>query len=220
MKIYSKLRWTYNKTIRSYLPKKVGVYNSVAIRTPRLFDRHDVFPEYKAGTVSQVRDAVMRGDRVVEAGTGSGVCAVCAARNTGPTGSILSHEGAIEQIETARETTELNGVENLVEIRHALIGPEIELYGNADNASRIPFKELPSCDVFISDVEGAESSFVSEIETISPREAVVETHGHHNSPTNEIVSELKDQGYCVESIIPAMENETDKDNMTVRAKKK
>lgn len=217
MGIADLIRPGYNRTVRTVMPEKIGMYNGVSVRNPKFLDLSDTFPEYKNGTVSLVRSAVRSGDFVVEVGTGFGVCSVWAARNAGPDGRVLTHEGSAQQVEKARETLRLNAVEDRVDVEHALVGPAVNVYGEPGGADAVQLDSLPSCDVFVCDAEGAEADFVDDVAALDPREVVIETHGHRGAPTDDIVDSLEGQGFEVHQVISAMQNRTDKDNMAVHA---
>ena len=218
MQIQNILRSAYNKTIRPHLPRKIGMYHGVAVRQPRLLDLRDVFSDYKKGTVNSVKEAVSTGDTVVEIGTGHGVCSSWAARQGGAKATVFSYEAANEKVAQARETLAMNNLEDRVKVTHAIVGAEKHVYGSSGSASLLSFDQLPNCDVFISDAEGAESDYVDQVSELSPREVVIETHGHRGAQTADIVSSLEKQHYQIVKVIDAMaETPEYKDNKVVHA---
>lgn len=213
----SLLKTLYNATVRSYLPRKIGMFNGVAVRWPRLLDRQDHNPEWKRGTVGAVREHVDSGDHVVEIGTGFGVCSTIAAREGA---TVDTYEASAGRVEVARETVLLNDVADSVDVHHAVVGaPGAEVFGNYDTAERLSAEDLPACDVLVTDCEGAELGLVEELGVIQPQRLVIETHGFAGSPTEEIVERVEAAGYSVvEVIAPASTHaHSNEDNKVVVA---
>lgn len=188
------LRRAYNATIRSRLPRKIGYYNGVAVRAPRLFDLTDHIPDYKAEQMDCIAAAVETGDTVVNVGGGYGVSTVVAARRVGPEGRVLTFEPATEVLGPLRETAEMNGVADRVELRHAAIGPPEHPKGTIEGAKVLPPSALPECDVLILDCDGAEAEIVPGLE-IRPRDLVIESHPRYGIDTEELLSALESVGY-------------------------
>lgn len=210
------LRTPYNKAIRDRLPRKIGVYNGVAVRYPRFLDFDDHTPDWKEGTVGSVKRAVREGDTVVEIGTGFGVCAVWAARNAGEDGQVRTYEASADRVEIATETSKLNGVSDRIDVTHALIGEDIDIFGSLNGATQIAPMDLPDHDILVADCEGAERDIVAEIGAFNPRTAVIETHGFAGSPTEEITDLLRAEGYTITNICPASPRaDPEQDNKTV-----
>lgn len=212
----SVLRPVYNRVLRESLPRKIGVYNGVAVRYPRFLDIDDHFPAWKDGTVSAVRNRVVEGDTVVDVGTGFGVCSVWAARRAGPDGEVRSYEASAERVEIARETLGLNGVSGRVTVTHALVGTEVEVFGRKAGPERLDIEDLPRCDVIVTDCEGAEMSFVDEIHRLDPRVALVESHGFAGSPSEELADRLRSTGFSVDRVADASPfSDPEEDNKVV-----
>lgn len=188
------LRKAYNATIRDHLPRKIGYYNGVAVRAPRLFDLTDHIPDYKAEQMDCIAAAVEAGDAVVNVGGGYGVSTVVAARNAGPSGRVVTFEPAGETLDALRETTEMNGVADRVELRHAAIGSPSHPKGTIEGADVLPPSALPECDVLILDCDGAEAEIVSRLE-VRPRDLVIESHPRYGVDTRELLSALSSLGY-------------------------
>jgi len=201
--IRSLFRYPYNTFVRPYLPRKIGMMNGVAVRWPRLFDIDDHTPDWKAGTVSAVRESITSADTVVEIGGGFGVCTVWAAREAeGPNGAgeVISFEAAENRVEVMRETIELNKVSDAVSVRHAVVGESVDVFGEMEGASKVSPAELPNCDVLVMDCEGAEFDILKHIQERDdwrPDRVVVETHGFAGAPTDEIKTVLRELGYSI-----------------------
>jgi hypothetical protein len=188
------LRTVYNATIRSRLPRKIGYFNGVAVRAPRLFDLTDHMPDYKAEQMDCIAAAVEDGDTVVNVGGGYGVSTVVAARRVGSSGRVVTFEPAAEVLEPLRETAEMNGVADRVELRHAAIGSPSHPKGSIEGADALPPSALPECDVLILDCDGAEAEIVPRLE-IRPRDLVIESHPRYGVDTEALLSTLGDLGY-------------------------
>lgn len=188
------LRRAYNATIRNYLPRKIGYYNGVAVRAPRLFDFTDHIPDYKAEQMDCIAAAVEAGDTVVNVGGGYGVSTVVAARRVGPAGRVVTFEPAGEVLGPLRETAEINDVADRVELRHAAVGPPSHPKGSIEGAETLPPSALPECDVLILDCDGAEAEIVPRLE-IRPRDLVIESHPRYGVDTGALLSVLSSMGY-------------------------
>lgn len=214
-------RYVYANTIRRRLPRVLGVYNGVVTRRYYLLDvtKASNEPAYKDALVDRVRGAITPGDAVVEVGAGFGVCTAWAAREAGAEGRVLSFEANAEQARVVREALELTGQvagENLVErvdVRHAIVGADLETYGPMAGAARLEPAELPGCDVLTLDCEGAELRIVREM-TIEPRAVVVETHPTLAAPTDEVVEALSSKGYGCETAPVTTTEDGSKDIVT------
>ena len=210
------LRRAYNATVRPHLPRKIGMYNGVAVRYPRLFDATDAWPDWKRGTVGAVRGTVVQGDHIVEVGTGFGVCAVVAARQGA---TVDTYEASTGRVDIARETIRLNDVAEAVSVTHAVVGEPGEVFGNTGTAETVPPTDLPACDVLVTDCEGAEATLVEHLEAIGPDRLVIETHGFAGAPTDEIAALVKGHGYTVKEIVAPASTHADpeEDNKVVVA---
>jgi len=151
---------------------------------------------YEHDLSQAIRETVSPGDTVVIIGGGIGVTAVVAAQEVAPNGSVIVYEGGEREVEWVNKTTAKNDVEDLVNVNHALVGPDINVYSNSDDAQKLSATELPPYDVLVSDCEGAERQIIKELnpefETL-----LIETHGYHGSPTHEIESLLREKEYEV-----------------------
>jgi hypothetical protein len=176
--------------------RAIVVQNAVAVRAGRLFDRQDVFLNTEAHLVNHIREFVKYGDDVVIVGGGSGVSTVWEARRVGDAGTVTVFEGGEDTADQCRETAILNGVDHLVNVRHAVVGPAIEMRGIVGDADHVPPDELPTCDVLEMDCDGAEMNILKYM-TIRPERIIVETHGMLGTPPAEVRASLHDLGYEV-----------------------
>lgn len=196
------LRWLYDNSIRYKLPRTTGVYNGVVTRKYYLLDLTGKYhePEYKQTLVSAARSMVQEGDTVVEIGAGFGVCTVWMAREVGTSGKVVSYEAAGNQVSTTRDALTLNTEvieENLtqrVSVKHSLVGTDLDVYGSHKGANVVNANDLPDCDVFVTDCEGAELDIIQNIES-RPRAFVVETHPAHDAETEKLETLLESYGY-------------------------
>lgn len=182
----------YDALFRDLLPRKIGVYNGVAVRRPRLFDRTDVLNDYEAELCAGIREVTQNGDSVVIVGGGLGVSTVIAARHGS---SVTTYEAADEYMGLIEQTTELNMVQDRVSIKHRIVAEERSLYGPS-SAKRISPTDLPSADVLVLDCEGAEVPILSELKEL-PRALVVETHGCFNAPAHLVRDLISKMGFQV-----------------------
>jgi hypothetical protein len=193
------IKYLYNSNIREYMPKKIGVFNGVPVRDIRLFDQTDVFPEYEGALVSSMREVTSAGDAVVIVGGGRGVSTVIAARLVGENGSVKTIEASNKQVDLVEETTEINNVSGRVDVAHALVGTAREVWGEYDEADFIEPEALPACNTLILDCEGTEKEIIGTFNQ-KPTSLVVETHGVHGAPTEEMKHLVKEIGYTIQSI--------------------
>lgn len=185
-------RTLYDRTIRNRLPRKLGLLNGVVVRRPRLLDITDHDPEYKSALLDPVRDHVTVAETVINIGGGSGVSTVVAAQQVGPAGRVVCYEGGEEYVELCEESAELNGVSDQTDIRHAIVGDDVNVWGTAGEA--VSPSDLPECDAVVMDCEGAEWSILEGLDQ-RPRLLVVEVHPQHDVQVAEVQSLLHERGY-------------------------
>lgn len=189
----------YNRTIRPHLPRKIGMYNGIPVRGPRLLDIHDVLPEYEGPLLTGLRKMVTQGDDVVVIGGGYGVSTIASARCAGSEANIICYEGGKKQVELINKNVEINRLSERIDVRHAVVETNIGVYSEERGATHIAGTDLPDADVLVMDCEGAELDILSAL-TRWPRAIVVETHGHMGSPTTEVNKTLESAGYEVETV--------------------
>lgn len=194
------IHFGYNGLLRPRFPYTTVKFNGVTVRGAKLFDRYVPSqqadrPTYESGIVNAIEMHIKAGDSVVVAGGGWGVSAVHAARNAGGAGSVIVFEGSKEMISRVSGTSELNGVEDRVDLRNAVVGHDVDVWGEATDDVVHPI-DLPECDVLVLDCEGAEMEILDEMK-IRPRIIIVEAHGVYDAPSTEVAFLLEEQGYTV-----------------------
>ncbi len=186
------IQTVYNKTVRPFLPRKIGVLNGVAVRKPRVLDTTDVLEDYEAEIISALRTHVKGDDDVVVVGGGLGVSSVVAARHGS---TVTTYEAGKHRYKRVLETLELNNITNRVEAHHALVGPDVHVNGSTSDRAIAP-EDLPECDVLEVDAEGAEVGILQGLE-IRPRVIIVEAHAHRGAPAEDVYSQLDRLNYDV-----------------------
>lgn len=190
------IRRAYNSIIRPHTPRKIAVFNGVAVRGVRLFDATDSFPDYEGALVAGIRNRVGSGDDVAVVGGGRGVSSVAAAHKTGSQGSVTAYEGSAKRKKLATETVQLNKVNEIVEVKHAIVGEAIDLAHAPGEGETVATEELPTCDVLVLDCEGAEIGILKSLDQ-RPRVIIVETHAFLDSREEEVRKVLDELGYEV-----------------------
>jgi hypothetical protein len=178
------------------LPRKIASLNGVPVRYVRLFDVNDTLPEYEESLLTCIREWVNSGKSAVVVGGGAGVSTVVTAQNVDNDGTVTVYEGNADQADLVAETVDLNYVAPTIRIRQAVVGEARSVWGGAGDSEVVPPKDLPECDVLVMDCEGAESPILESM-TVQPNVIIVETHGHLDSPTEQVTSLLNEQGYEV-----------------------
>jgi hypothetical protein len=198
--IRSSLQYIHQNYLLQWLPKRVVRYNDVKVHAGTKFDF--IFPliqnnrsKYENTLIDGIRSQVSPGDKVVIVGGGWGVSSIIAAELSGNRGSVIVYEAGDQTVKKIHNTTELNGMSSMIDIRHAIVGEAISLRDRT-SAIQISPKELPNCDVLILDCEGAEKTILDRL-SINPSKIIVETHGHFGSSTQDIREILSKKGYTV-----------------------
>lgn len=194
-------KFSYSHLLRQHLPRKIARYNEQRVLAARLFDsvvpwEHTYRPNYESGLARGLRNNVQEGDKAVIIGGGWGVTTAIAAKQVGKTGQVTVFEGATDCIANIEGTLDLNNVSDRVEIRHAIVGPEIRLRGTKGEAAHIGPDDLPDCDVLELDCEGAEVEILKNM-SIRPRTILVETHGMYDAPTKKVQELLASLSYKI-----------------------
>jgi len=103
--------------------------------------------------------------------------------------------------QSVEKTAALNSVAERVKVECAIVGAAIGVYRNRGEALPpvLPATELPACDVLELDCEGAEITILRDMR-ISPRVALVETHGMLGAPSREVRRALEARGYVVSDL--------------------
>lgn len=199
----TKIPLVYNQNIAPTLPRTAANYNGVLVYGARLFDsiipwRTRDEPYYESAMVASLKKSVLKGDEIVIVGGGWGVTAVKAAQKAGSSGEITVYEGSINQIRMIKETLGMNNIPSKVTLIHSIVGPAVELHGDASDASPISPEELPKCDVLELDCEGSELQILKDMQ-IQPRVILVESHGMNGAPSSEIEEILEKRDYSIKN---------------------
>ena len=193
------LKIPYNNLVRPYLPSKIAVCNGVAVRSCKILDIDDEFPEYEAALIAGIRKHARNGDFVVQIGGGYGPSAVVAAQSVKPEGKVVVYEGGREYVKKIRETLRLNRVTDFVKVELGIVGEAHDVWGETADVDVIEPAEIPDCDVLVLDCEGAEQEILPEFEC-NPRALIVESHGNLDSPTEDVKQKVENRGYRIESV--------------------
>jgi len=196
----------YKKSIRLFVPQS-GYYhkNNVRWKVKKLTDSltHPDWsddPDYEDALISAVREYTRSGDFVGVIGGGRGISAVAAAKKAGETGSVNVYEASSERIEWINRTVELNNVETTVRVEHALVGPDIQVYGEMGSVTKVSSSELPDFDLLEMDCEGSELDILNNL-IQRPRVIILEVHPPEvsvkkvESTLDEYNYEIVDQGW-------------------------
>lgn len=198
--------WLYRNSLRRVLPvaqpvRLAGVatfrdrkYGDSLLAGPYYRAFLADVPDYEAALVKGLNMVVKPGMTIVVVGTGLGVTAVVAARLTGPDGKVICYEGSRLNVARAREAFRRNGVADCATVHHAIVGPAIGVYHDDASAPPVDLADLPRCDVLELDCEGSERQIITDL-PFRPGHILVETHGVHGAPTEEIAELLRQQGY-------------------------
>ena len=117
--------------------KHIGVYNGVAVRNVPLFEKIDVFPDHEKELIAAIKKYVVSGEKAVVIGGGQGASSVVTAHQVGQLGKVITFEAGKMQVEKIQETVKLNKVEDIINIRHAIVEKPIHITGNEENASLV-----------------------------------------------------------------------------------
>jgi len=204
---------SYSHFVAPVLPNTQADYNEVQVLAAKLFDRHLPWrqkhnPHYESGIIESLVQNAVPSDRVVIVGGGWGVTAVRSAKLVGPNGKVTVFEGSKSQVAKIKSTIDLNDVTNGLEINHAVVGPNIRVYGHTGNADHVSPSELPECDILELDCEGSELHILENLE-IRPRVIIAESHGMYNSSAQNVVDKLESQDYRVKSVSLAEKSNED-----------
>lgn len=142
--------------------------------------------------------SVEQGDSVVVVGGGRGVTTVKASKKVGESGKVTVYEGSNKEIQTIRSTIKQNQVPSQIDLVHAIVGEEINLYNESHGAARLTPEELPQCDVLELDCEGSEIEILQNL-AIQPRVILVETHGLYDAPSAIVENLLREMQYSIKS---------------------
>jgi len=200
------IRPVYNKLIRMRLPRKRTTMGGVVTKGVRFLDITDVLPHFKEVNIEMIQEHLSGDDTVVEIGTGHGVCTIWAAR-TASNGKVVSYEASKEMVEIARDALDVNStilgrdLNDQVTIKHALIGDEVDVWGESAGVESISPTELPPADALIMDCEGSELGIIQQAKSL-PDTVIVEAHPNKGVDPDNVVSELKSRGFEIKDLHP------------------
>ena len=195
---------SYNHFVASLLPDAQAEYNEVRVMAAKLFDYHIPWrkkhsPDYESGLIESIVKNALPSDHIVIVGGGWGVTAVRSAKLVGNDGKITVFEGSKSQISKIESTIQLNDMPDIIELNHAVVGPNVRVYGNTDTADFVDPTALPECDILELDCEGSELDILQNLQ-IRPRVIIVESHGMYDSTAQDVIDGLESLGYEVKSI--------------------
>jgi len=183
----------YDGFVRDHLPRTWCVYGDIPARDNRLLDTTDYKPHYKEGLVSAIREGVHDGDNVVLVGGGRGISSVHCARQGA---TVTAYEASAEMCDIARETVARQGWSQAVDVRHAIVGEALDVFGELGKPDAISPDALETGDVLIMDCEGAEMGILRRLEDW-PATVIVETHPGMGATTGAVRTRLEHRGYDV-----------------------
>lgn len=191
MDVYTAVQSLYNSTIRDKLPKKSRTLAGVTLDDAPLFDLTVERPLYKIGLIISIYEYVSDGDHVKIVGFGRGVSTTHILR--AGAGSVTGYEGATNMITKGKKTVARNydGTPS-IDVRHAIVGESIDVYGDQTNAQSVHPSELSDADVLVLDCEGAEISILEDLRT-NPQTILCESHPSKEAPVSRITSAIGDQ---------------------------
>lgn len=191
------IQYVYNKTLRPYLPRKLGYMNRYVVRSPRLFDQTDVREDTQLFEVTAHEEYTREGDTVVVVGGGNGVSSIAAAEKVGFDGEVLVYEASSDLVPALRESMDLNQVADRVEVIQAIVGqPGSSIWGPSGDSPVVSASELPKMDVLELDCEGAELKILRNLSNY-PRVLTVEAHPQFGVPVEDIRNWLTRENYEV-----------------------
>lgn len=186
----------YNRAVRPYLPRRVGISGGVAVRRYRYLDRGHCTETAKAALIDAASTYTRPGDAVGVIGGDWCLSAAVHARRVMPDGSVTVYDPSPQSMNRCRDTLDLNAVGDVVELVEAAVGPpkRLDAYGASDEAPRINPADLPEFDVLELDCEGAEVVILGELR-YQPRVLIVEYHPPFGAARPVVRSLLEDLGY-------------------------
>jgi len=192
MRLYETVRGIYNNTIRKSLPEKKRTLAGVTVHDTPLFDLSADNPRYKIGFLMAIHDNISEGDTVDIIGFGRGVSTVHILRAGAK--KVNAYEAASDMITLGTDTLKRNVDSNTgkVEIRNAVVGEPVDVYGDYSDADFVSPGELSKSDVLVLDCEGAETDILSNLGT-HPNTIICETHPTKGAPPEAIVDILEDE---------------------------
>lgn len=194
---YSAAQRAYDAVLRPHLPRTWRECAGIQVRDAKPLDRTADRPDYKPGLVSAIREHVS-GRTVTLVGFGRGVSTAIALQ-AGAT-HVRAVEASAAMIPIAMETLVANGCPvELVTVEHALVGPAIDVYGDAGEPREVAPHELGPTDILVMDCEASELPILEDRAAPPAGVVIVETHPGKGAPTDATSRELERLGYAVET---------------------
>ena len=154
-------------------------------------------PDAEEGIVSAHKNFTKSKDNVIIIGGGNGVTACVASKIVGEFGNVVIYEGGNEAYKRIKRTMKINNAPNNYQVYHAIIGPEIDVYGgDTTGAQFIDPKDIANCDVLELDCEGSEESILENM-VIRPRIIIAEIHPKTHKSPDSVVNILINMGYKI-----------------------
>jgi hypothetical protein len=155
------------------------------------------YPRSEGGEVNAHKEYTRKGDDVIIIGGGRGVSTVNAAKEAGSTGSVTVFEGSEKYSRIIEDVVDLNNVDDRVEVRQCIVGPDKKVYDNSNDFDIIHPENITKCDVLEMDCEGAEEEIMKNLK-ICPRVITIEIHPKRSDYKNTL-EELSRRGYKIEN---------------------
>jgi len=152
-------------------------------------------PDYEGGLREVVDEHVNPGDDVCVVGAGAGVITVHASRAAGRNGCVYAFEASEEMIGVAQKTADKNHTKAPIQFIHATVGSSGKVWRGDTDVNVFPVSELPTADICIIDVEGAELDIIPLLPSYPT--VAIESHGLFDSPTEIVAEHLEKSGYDI-----------------------
>ncbi len=176
---------------------------------------------YESGEVASLRELLEPGDRVLEFGAGVGLCSTVAALNA-DVAQVVTIEANPTMIPVIRQTYELNGVVDRVDLRNGVVstqsGADIPFYVRGDfwassmEPDSRPYQrveQVPAASIhdlmeeirptmILCDIEGAELGLFDEADLSSVRTLILELHPkvYGDEGVGKITRALRTRGFA------------------------
>lgn len=192
--------YVYLNHIRPRTTPKIALVNGeFPVYAGRIYDSitRDKIDGHEIELLRGIDRCVASGDNVVIIGGGIGVSSIASAKHVGSNGKVHVFEAAGELVEPLKYSVHLNGMDEIIEVRHAAVGPVKSLWGKRVKSRSVDPSELPTCDVLVLDCEGAEAEILPQLQ-IRPNNIVVEHHRDLGAGKDLIHKELIALGYDIQ----------------------
>lgn len=191
----STIQRAYN-VVRPHLPRTWQTYAGVRVHDARVLDATLSHPDYKRGLIEAIQEHAA-GRHVELVGFGRGVSTVKALE--AGAAHVSAYEAAENMLTLGVETLLANGQPlHQVTLHHALVGPAVDVFGDASGARQLDPSRLGVGDVLVIDAEGAELEILEAQDSPPAPLSIVETHPDKGSNAVEVDAKLNRLGYRVE----------------------